>query len=149
MNKICLLLGLYILLSVKLLEAQTFIDFNIIKSEFSESKRNHIVQPKTIELDSKLSAKYDSCYVYALYTIDDLNLLSTEIRKVKCFCKNGNEESFLRNKHEKRSGYPIFIAKLLARIKDHIDSPIIIVNDSKTPNSGNIYLGAIIIKFKD
>ena len=148
MNKIFFKVFLYLLLSVPL-KAQTFIHLKDIENEFERLGRNYLVQPKTIELESELSSNYDSCHVHVLYKISNYEVVSKEIPRVNCFCKNGNKKSFKNSINNKETVYPPEITELLTKINADFNSPIIIVNKIEMPNSGDIYLGAITITFKN
>ena len=136
MNKIFFKIFFCLLFSSQL-DAQTFIHLKDIESEFSRLERNYLVQSKAIKLNSDLFSTYDSCQIHVLYKIVDTNIVSKDIPRVNCFCKNG----------DKKSGYPPSIAKLLTQISADIDSPIVIVNKDEISSSGEIYLGAITTTF--
>ena len=129
------------------LGAQTFIHLNDIESEFNRINRRYVVLLKTIEHKSDLSISYDSCIVNILYKIVDAKVVSKEIPRVNCFCKNGGIKSFGNSRNIKESDVTPLINEMLSKISRAIHSPIIIIKE-ENPIGGEFYLGGITVIFK-
>lgn len=147
MNKIYFIIFFSVLFSSQL-SAQTFIHLRDVENEFNRLERNYLVHPRAIKIKSDLYSTYDSCHIHTLYNIIDTEVVSKEIPRINCFCKNGDKTSFSNSRNNDKSDYPAPIVELLNQIKTHVDSPIIIVNKDKIPNTGKIYLGAITVTFE-